>query len=203
METLNSLLLFLILGALTIVGWFLRDAPVLFRELKVEKFRGENEHNLQIESYFREVSGKDLNQILQKWSTIIDDINDKSMSEKQVTKHMKDLTTKTFMYGSPRTTKILGFMQQIAYENNNLENQVEISYGKPKEKKVDHRLIVYTSFMIASLKEDFTGYEIGPLDFLRLRLTDFEDPKINKQIKDAEKEILEKLKEEGIQWRKE
>lgn len=202
MEILNALLSTFILFAISVVGWFLKEAFVLLRELRVERLRSETEQNLQIESYFREVSGKDLNEILKKWSTLIDDLNSNSMTDKQLTKHMKDLTTKTFMYSSTRTTKILGLMQQLTYENGKIEKKIKVRYGKEKKNETDHRTIVYTSFIIASLKEDFTGYEIDPLDFLRLRLTDFNDPDVNGKIKQAEKDILEKLKIEGIEWRK-
>ena len=31
-----------------------------------------------------------------------------------------------------------------------------------EEKEPDYRIIVYTAYMIASLKKDFTGYDISP-----------------------------------------
>lgn len=159
----------------------------------MEQLRGKNERELQIESYFREVSGRDLNEVLSDWATLIDDLNDQERSQSEINEHVKKLTTKTFVYGSPRTTKILGMMQQHSYSQN--------KRGKNAEKDPNNtKLIVYTSFMIASLKEDFTGYRIDPTAFLKIRLTDFSTPVINEKITNFEKEILEELEEEGIKW---
>ena len=67
---LQNIILTIIAIILSVIGYFLKDAPIFIRELKVEKFRNENQSNLQVESYFREISGKDLQQTFKSWLTL-------------------------------------------------------------------------------------------------------------------------------------
>lgn len=107
---LNSVLMLLILLVISTVGVFLKDTPNLLRELKVEKLRGKNDQNLQIESYFREISGTDIQDVLKNWTTLMDKLRDSAMTDKELKNHMSDLTTRTLMYGSNRTINIFSFI---------------------------------------------------------------------------------------------
>lgn len=200
MEVVSTILQLVLIGIIIFFGNVFKEVPSLMKELRVEKLRGKNEQNLQIESYFREISGSTLNNILRDWSNLIDFVKDKTKSQTQLTNHVKELTLKTFMYGSPRTTVILGLMQQQTYSYNKPENLIKVKHGN-QSKEVDYKLLVYTSFLIASLKEDFTGYEISPIEFLRVKLTDFKKEDVNNQIIEIEKEIHSELSQEGIKWR--
>lgn len=188
MESVLAIINLLILGVLAVIGWFLRDAPKLLRELEVEKKRGENQKNLQVESYFREISGEDLNGTLRGWTSLIDTLGDKKIKEKEIEILMKKLTSDTFMYGSAKTTKILALMQQNVYDH------------EKNGQGTNYHTMVYVSLMVASLKEDFTGEKVDSLDFLRLRLNDFNDEEMNKKLVKIEKEILKELKNNGYDW---
>lgn len=188
MQILLAIINLLILVALGMIFWFLKDSPNLIRELLVEDLRGKNERNLQIESYFREVSGEDLNVTLESWTSLIDTLNNEKANQKEINKYMKKLTSNTFMYGSAKTVKILALMQQNMYQHDK------------SGKGTNYYIMVYISLMIASLKEDFTGEKIDPLDFLRLRLTDFQGKEMNKRLITIKKEVLKELKENGYDW---
>lgn len=189
---LQNIILTIIAIILSVIGYFLKDAPIFIRELKVEKLRNENQSNLQVESYFREISGKDLQQTFKSWLTLIDDMKDNKLKGKALDTYVKDLQVKTFMYGSSTTIKINATMMQLLYQNNTHEKKIQVDFGK--EKEPDYRIIVYTAYIIASLKKDFTGYDISPRDFLEVKINDLNDTKeaFDKAEKQVKKELLKK-----------
>ena len=193
---MQNVLLTIITITLGIIGYFLKDAPNLFREIRVEKLRGTNETNIQIESYFRQISGKDIQDVFQKWITLIDEMNGNERADKELKKYLLDLQTKTLMYGSGKTTKIFTSMMQLTYENNKPENKIELNFGKKKDP--DYRLLIYVSYLVASLKKDFTGYDIEPIDFLEARITDLNHPDKRAAFDAAEKRVRKELKEKGL-----
>lgn len=196
MQIFQNVLLTIISLALGIIVYFLKDAPNLVREIKVEKLRGTNEKNLQIESYFRQISGKDIQEMFQKWLTLIEEINENKKNNIDLKKYISDLQTKTFMYGSSETIQILTSMMQLIYENNRVENKIEIKFGEAKE--TDYRLLIYISYLIASLKKDFTGYEIKPVDFLEAKIKDFNHIDKRSAFDVAEKLVRKELRVKGL-----
>lgn len=52
-------------------------------------------------------------------------------------------------------------------------------------------MIVYVAFIVSSLKEDFSGYEINPLTLLKLMISDYDDyeTEYRKYAKEIEREI--------------
>ncbi|WP_062532826.1 hypothetical protein [Jeotgalibaca dankookensis] len=192
---LEKILLFIITIMITAMGYFLKDMPILFRELKIEKIKNDNSTNLQVESYFREISSKDLQETFKSWLTLIDDINDGKLVGKELERYIKNLQVKTFMYGSSTTIKINASMMQFFYQQNKPENKININFGK--EKETDYRSIVYTAYMVASLKKDFTGYSVSPREFLEFKITDLKD-KNEESFKNAEKKVFDELSKKGI-----
>lgn len=111
---------------------------------------------------------------------------------KALDNYVKDLQVKTFMYGSSTTIKINSTMMQLLYQNKAPEKQIQVDFGE--EKEPDYRIIVYTAYMIASLKKDFTGYDISPREFLEVKITDLNHTKeaFDKAEKQVKKELLKK-----------
>lgn len=71
MSNLSNILLLLILGGLTIVGYFLKDLPKLLRGLRVEESRKNSEKEIQREIFFRQLKGSELANTLEDWSNLV------------------------------------------------------------------------------------------------------------------------------------
>ena len=178
---------------------FFKEVPKLINDLKLEKIKNQNQSNLQVESYFRQLSGKDIESVFQKWLTLIDDMSNNKLTGNDLNKHVKDLQTKTFMYGSSTTIKIYSSMMQQIYINSSIEKKVNVNFGKKKEK--DYSLIIYNAFLVASLKKDFTGYKIAPKDFLEGKITDLNHGDEKEAFKKAENMVIKELLEKGIKMK--
>ena len=125
-------------------------------------------------------------------------MKDNKLKGKALDNYVKDLQVKTFMYGSSTTIKINSTMMQLLYQNKAPEKQIQVDFGE--EKEPDYRIIVYTAYMIASLKKDFTGYDISPREFLEVKITDLNHTKeaFDKAEKQVKKELLKKKKKYKI-----
>ena len=66
----------------------------------------------------------------------------------------------TVVYGSDRTVNLLSNYSHSIYEN---------------EKNDGNKMIVYVAFIISSLKDDFSGYEVKPLTLLKLMIKDYDE----------------------------
>lgn len=56
----------------------------------------------------------------------------------------------------------------------------------------------YVASLISSLKKDFTGYRIEPLEILRLKINDIDSNKNKPLFDQAGKEVQKELKEAGV-----
>ncbi len=133
----------------------MQKEKIVFEE-RMEVFKSNSAKNLQIDNYFRNISGQELKEVFDFWSSIIF-----LLGKQNNLKELPKFTQKTFMYGSVRTVKILSKFQQNAYN-----------------KVVDNiKSLVYSAFIICSLKNDFSGVDINPLTILEIKLTDFTERK--------------------------
>lgn len=140
--------------------------PEYITKTWLEQTKNRNAHSIQIESYFKKVSVSKQEDILNKWTDFLTDMEattqkytssaDESMAE------LRSLLHDTIVYGSDRTVKLLAiYMRNV--------------FNTPKGKDNDASdQIVYYAFIISSLKEDFTGYHIDPLTLLKLEISDYE-----------------------------
>lgn len=203
METLNTILLLAILGGITVVGWFLKDAPALFRAIKVEELRGDNELNLQRASFFRQISGAELDKVFKEWTAMITDMNNQVDKVTDGTKGkalLVDMQQKVIMYGSDTTVKILSQTMQHVYGMGKIENRVEVKFGAKKEPVVNYKMMVYIAFLISSLKFDFTGYKIEPMDILKVKINDLDKENNKQAFKKALHEVKTELKNSKINF---
>ncbi|MEB6086728.1 hypothetical protein MXF21_11445 [Enterococcus casseliflavus] len=201
--SLISLLLLLILGAITLVGYFLKDLPNLYRELKVEEFRGKNEKEIQKEAFFRQIKGSDIDEAFAYWAGLLVDM-DAQMAKTGTAVGQKELLKmqqKVLMYGSTETVLVLSSMMRHAYTGSEMKNQVQVSFGQGNEEKTklhSYKLMFYVASLISSLKKDFTGYRIEPLEILRLKINDIDSNKNKPLFDQAGKEVQKELKEAGV-----
>lgn len=104
-------------------------------------------------------------------------------------KKLRDMQTRILMYGSSRTVKIYTLMMQHNYQLNENKNL------SPEEQSyISKKTLVYFSAVIASLKEDFTGYKIDNDDILKTTITDYNTPENKSIFERASREIMQEIK---------
>ncbi|HFI0448695.1 TPA: hypothetical protein ACGOY6_000901 [Streptococcus suis] len=136
--------------------------PTTIRELMLEKEKYQNQSNIQRDAYFRDISGKDVQNLLEEWMDYMTDMENKvkKMETPKGKQNFIKLQSKTLMYGSEKTARILAKMMQHFYKNKHQDDQLSICKG-----------IMYMAYLCSSIKEDFTGYHIEPMDILETRIT--------------------------------
>lgn len=174
------------LGLLAVITYFVKDLPVYFREMKLEQSRARNSQELLREAYFREIGGEEVAQILKDWlSTLfrfkddnfeIDDEED--TDEDGEASSVEDLLSRTVLYGSTHTIHLCALYMQDLYEGILDSENDGLDYAGCKS-------ILYSAFIISSLKFDFTGYEVEPLRFLEMKINDLSEIKKTEAFKKA------------------
>lgn len=178
------------LGLLAVITYFVKDLPVYFREMKLEQSRARNSQELLREAYFREIGGEEVAQILKDWlSTLfrfkddnfeIDDEED--TDEDGEASSVEDLLSRTVLYGSTHTIHLCALYMQDLYEGILDSENDGLDYAGCKS-------ILYSAFIISSLKFDFTGYEVDPLRFLEMKINDLSEIKKTEAFKKALEDI--------------
>lgn len=128
-----------------------------------DRVNNSSARKMQIESYFKQQGGEDQRKIYIAWVNLL--INLEEVSKKYDDKAFKELKEKTTLYGSEQTVKILSSYSHYVYIHEGDNN--EYTYMG----------IVYFAYIAASLKHDFTGYDVDPLVLIRLQFTDYDDLK--------------------------
>lgn len=128
-----------------------------------DKINNSSARRMQIESYFKQQGGEDQRKIYISWMKLLIDLDE--TSKKYDDKAFKELKEKTALYGSEETVKILSSYSHYVYTHEG-DNE-EYAYTG----------IVYFACIAASLKRDFTGYDVDPLILIRLQFTDYDDLK--------------------------
>lgn len=200
--SLISILLMLILGAITFVGYFLKDLPNLYRELRVEEFRGKNEREIQKEAFFRQIKGADIDKAFSYWTSLLVDMNNKlgQIGTSKGQQEFIEMQQKVFMYGSKDTVVILSSMMQHVYKGGEINTSEVLSSTQDDTKESIHgyMLMFYIANLISSLKKDFTGYAIGPKQILLIKINDIDSHKNKLLFEQAEKNVQIELKKVGV-----
>lgn len=102
METILAVITTIL--SIGILNLFLKDLPTLFRELKVEQRKAQNNMELQREAYFREIGGKELYNTFNEWLGFLIDSDNKLKNFRK--KQAIELISKTIKYGSTKTINI-------------------------------------------------------------------------------------------------
>ncbi|UQU59960.1 hypothetical protein [Lactococcus petauri] len=178
MSNLSNILLLLILGGLTIVGYFLKDLPKLLRGLRVEESRKNSEKEIQREIFFRQLKGSELANTLEDWSNLVMEMG-KSGQKGITPEQISELQKKVLLYGSDRTIKILAETQQYFY--NPSDNSFVGMY--------------YLCYVVCGLKSDFTGYEISPMDIIKIKINDYDSKENVVKFEEARKIVNKRLKQ--------
>lgn len=166
---------------ITILIIVVRGLPKHISEIMMENMKHKNAKELQVESYFKELGGKQQLEILSIWTNLLVDI--KYMKEKYgagsegSVERYNRLIHDTFIYGSDKTVKLLSLYTSSVYKK-------DVSQAK---------LVMYIAYIASSLKEDFTGYGSSPQTLLQLKMTDYEQNKEKFIL--VQKEIERELRE--------
>lgn len=129
---------------------------------KIEHFKSENAHNIQIQEYFKKLGTEKQSQILSDWANFVTDLSAFQNTFEDIQK-FKSMKHNIVMYGSETTVKILASFIHYTYENDMTTDP--------------YKGVVYATFVISSLKYDFSGYLTDPVDYLKLQMNDFSEHK--------------------------
>ncbi|GKT04503.1 hypothetical protein [Furfurilactobacillus entadae] len=130
----------------------------------IKRLEFSNNRQLQVEQYFRQIGGDELQSVLNDWTEYITKMDEKNkeLGTDKGRQNFIDLTHKTLLYGSKKTVVLLSLLNQYNYKGQ--------GDGGAK-------FMIYMANLIASLKYDFTGYEMNPLDLLMTKITDYDEEK--------------------------
>ncbi|WP_338365378.1 hypothetical protein [Enterococcus faecalis] len=172
----------------------LSELPQRLHEKKLEEIRNENsnimqdkEHQttreLQVDNYYRSISGKKIEDLFSRWMDMIADTEKiENLKPAVLNKMIKEL----MMYGSARTVYIGSLFQQYNYKRPSTSDEFNA-----------FELLYLGASLVASMKQDFTGYEVDPEVLLRMKITDI-DSEINKERFKLAKENASKIIEDGF-----
>lgn len=163
MLTFISILLTILI---LLVGYFLKETPKMVRDaLKAERELG-NSQQLQVEAYFRQISGQELQKVLSNWSNLYYNMEKTmdAMNEEGSDFTYQDLLQQTLQLGADRTADILTDFQQYIYKHENDLGDKETATGT-----------AYIACIVSSLKYDFSGYKVNPRDVIKLQIKDYDE----------------------------
>lgn len=184
MQTIISLA---ILGIVAFMGYWAKDLPGIYKAITVENKRKFNELDIQRESFFRQLRGDDLAETFGEWVSAFTDMDEFVEKAPAI---LKDMQKKVIMYGSPKTVSILAMLSQHTY----IGSGEDVGKGTRFD---NYKLMLYIANLIASLKFDFTGYKIDPMDIVRVRITDYKENET--QFKENQQKIETEIQKLGYE----
>ncbi|NKZ27357.1 hypothetical protein [Vagococcus lutrae] len=170
------------------------ELPQRLHEIKIEEIRNKNsnimqdkEHQttreLQIDNYYRSISGKKIEALFSNWMDMIANTEKvENLKAPVLNKMIKEL----MMYGSTRTVYIGSLFQQYNYKRPPASDEFNA-----------FELLYLGASLVASMKQDFTGYEVDPEVLLKMKINDI-DSKENKEKFKIAKENANKIIEDGF-----
>lgn len=154
---------FIVIFLLVMAFALTKAIPRIIENNIKQKNEYKSAHQLQIESYFRDISGTKLEDIFAKWTdALITENSFNRFAEEQ--ENVESLIRNTIMYGSNRTVNLASLYLQFIYNSKESHESDLIN-------------IAYLASIISSLKSDFSGYNVEPQLILKIKLTDWEDIK--------------------------
>ncbi|HAC3532623.1 TPA_asm: hypothetical protein GZN65_10460 [Listeria monocytogenes] len=142
---------------------------------KVEMLKYENARNLQVDNFFKSINEKEIKDTLDVWSDML--MNVQNFAEKATAANVAEMLKNVFIYGSDSTIKIASVYQQYSYS-------LDEDKQSNDEKLI---LVVLAAEVICSLKYDFTGYKVEPMDLIKMKLNDAYKIDILEALKKARK----------------
>lgn len=134
-------------------------------ELIKSKVTFKHSKQLQIDNFYREISGGLLHKLFEDWSELLffalnEDVQNKLSSED----YMSELLQRTYLYSSKETINRLVNFQQYLYSND-----------KKGQNHDSYVVMVLVAGVITSIKHDFTGESVSVEKVLRIKLMDIDE----------------------------
>ena len=152
---MTNFLGWLISGLLLLIVIFIKRLPYMLENKILQKQKSRDSHELQIESYFKELGGKEQKEVLEEWTKILTYMKPINDPDK-----LSNLIHRTVIYGSTNSIKILSLMTQYTYTD------------MKKDLENNNKFMIYVAFLCCSLKQDFSGQHIDPLTLLKVKISD-------------------------------
>lgn len=157
---LKTILTSVVVASLVTALWEYVKSKINFKQSK----------HLQIDNFYREISGKSLHGTLEDWSELLFFATDKKVEKKLASDdYLKKLIHRAYIYSSEETCRRVSNFQQYFYITD-------------EEDRNSYEIMVMIAGVISSMKLDFTGESVSVKDTLRMKLTDYEDNKQNIEI---------------------
>ena len=173
-------------GIRTAIEESIAKIPEKLHEQRMEEIRKENSlflqkdeqksaRNLQVDNYYRTISGEKIEALFSEWMNLIaDPANIVNLTSDKLTKMVKEL----MMYGSEETILLGAAFMQHTYKK--IENQTA---------NHSFELLYLCAKLAASLKKDFTGYLVIPEELLKMKIKDFSEIEIHTKFLQAKSTI--------------
>lgn len=160
------------IGIFILAVYMIKKIP----EMVSDKLKSDREFEfnkeLQIDEFYRKDGN--LQQIMMNWTELAIDTNAmESLDSKNGQKKLRKLVQETLGYGSGRTVKLLTEMLQESYRSNDTESENTESENNESINRSSATIMLLLAMVVSSLKEDFTGQKVDPLDVLKIKLTDY------------------------------
>lgn len=143
--------------------------------LFLQKDDQKSTRELQIDNYYRSISGQKVEKLFSDWMDMITDAQKiTNLSQAKLNKMIKEL----MMYGSRETVHLGSIFMQYNFR-----------VSQKKITKNSFELLYLGTKLIASLKKDFTGYDVNPEDLIGMTINDIHNPENEKKLVDAKAKI--------------
>lgn len=170
-DVFNYVIYLIGLGSLAFTVYTIRKVPDMISDKLKSNREFELNKALQIDEFYRKDGN--LQDIMLEWThyAIVNGAMENLNTEEGL-KKLQILVQKTVGYGSSRTVKLLTEMFQEVYQDN-ADNRPNLSDESELPDKSGFSTIVIMAMIVSSLKEDFTGQKIEPLDILKIKINDY------------------------------
>lgn len=172
-----------LIGALGIYVFYqVKKLPDLF----ADKFKMNKEQNfakeMQVDNFYRQSNSSNMQDVMKKWMGYASDIKILTdLKGEAGIKKLTDLSRDTMLYGSEKSIKLMAVMFQQSYSTR----------GRDSTTDEGLKMWVNMAMIAMSLKADFTGIDVDPLEMLKVRLNDYteNESKLKLMVEEIEREI--------------
>lgn len=178
-------IIILLVLLIMILLYFIREIPKLINKSIEQSKDYKNNRQLQVEAYFRKLSGDYLREILANWFQFLDDADscydaqkleeylseirdregiDYNLGEERElkidelkTKWIGSLVKQTILYASDDSIRLMSNLQQYIYTTEETDYHIHLAY---------------VCIIISSLKKDFSGFKVDPMWIMESKIND-------------------------------
>lgn len=181
MQVINFLVSMFLIVVVIVVIVTIKKLPDHISSSVLEKAKAKDNRQLQVESYFKQIGGKEQQKVFNEWTKFLTDITNnakKYSSTEEGIKSYRQLMHDSIIYASDRTLTYISAYSSFIYSQKGQENPSDENTVK---------MLLYVAYIISSLKEDFSGYKIDPKKLIKMEINDYSI--IENELDVAEKEL--------------